>query len=335
MRLDALLDRNPTALLAVKISHALRFVLGDAQGMLATTGRVLDRWSARTPGYGFMLGCHAFALEELGHFEAAERIGRRAVAIEPQDAWGLHAVSHVHEMQGRGREGIAWLEGSRPVWSACNNFAFHMAWHLALFALETRDQERALRLYDEEVRPRPTDDVRDVANAVSLLWRLEQEGVAVGARWGELSEIALRRRRDTTLAFAALHNLLTLVAVGEIEAAWKLVDAMSRTAGDDDQGEVMDAVAIELGTTILESGLQRAPRASLAELANRLPRLGGSFAQRDVFIRTLATIAADRGDRAAVSRILTARRRLKRDDAFAAMIESRLATLPARRRRVA
>src|SRR5688500_13972773 len=118
--------------------------------------------------------------------------------------------------------------------------------------LETRDHERALRLYDEEVRPRPTDDVRDVANAVSLLWRLEQEGVAVGARWGELSEIALRRRRDTTLAFAALHNLLTLVAVGEIEAAWELVDAMSRTAGDDDQGEVMDAVAIELGTTVLE-----------------------------------------------------------------------------------
>jgi hypothetical protein len=50
--------------------------------------------------------------------------------------------------------------------------------------------------------------------------------------------------------------------------------------------------------------------------------------QRDVLVRTLAGFAADRGDRNALDRILAARRRLKRDDRFGSMLDSRL---PARR----
>ena len=118
-------------------------MLGDASGMLASSARILDRWSPSGAGYGFLLGCHAFALEELGHFEAAERIGRRAVEIEPADAWGLHAVGHVYEMQGRTGQGIAWLEAARPAWSRCNNFTFHIAWHLALFQLERGEHRPA------------------------------------------------------------------------------------------------------------------------------------------------------------------------------------------------
>ena len=236
MVLDQILQRNPRAFLPAKIAHALRFMLGDAPGMLAASTRVLRRWPAGAPGYGFLLGCHALALEETGDLDAAERTGRLAVELEPDDAWGLHAVSHVHEMQGRTAEGIAWLEGSRPVWTGCNNFSFHMAWHLALFHLETGDHDQVLAIYDTQVRPHPTDDFRDVANAVSLLWRLEQEGVSVGARWGELGAIAMRRRRDTTLTFASLHNLLALIAMGEIDAAWELVDALATSAAQARRG---------------------------------------------------------------------------------------------------
>jgi tetratricopeptide (TPR) repeat protein len=317
-RLDAALEGNPRAFLPVKVAHALRFMIGDIDGMLATTRRVLGHWSEARPGYGYLLGCHAFALEELGQFEAAERIGRRAVALAPDDAWAMHAVSHVHEMQGRTDEGIAWLEDTRPVWSGCNNFAFHMAWHLALFHLEHGEHSLVLALYDREVRPRPTDDFRDVANAVSLLWRLDQEGVAVGERWEELRQIALARRADTTLAFAALHNLLALFSTGEIEAARELRRAMSAkaAAGDGDQAAVMRTVACELADVILDLAGEGACRARLDRLAARLHRLGGSHAQRDVFVRTLAAIAAERGDRDALDRIVAARRRLKRDDRF-------------------
>jgi hypothetical protein len=238
-------------------------------------------------------------------------------------------------MRGRTAEGIAWIEGARPVWTACNNFSFHMAWHLALFRLEAGDHDEVLRLYDAEVRPAATDDFRDVANAVSLLWRLEQEGVAVGGRWDELKAVAVRRRRDMTLTFATLHNLLALAATGETEGAFELLRAMEAAVdrGAGDQAEVMDAVGVELAAAILDLSLNRAPRGDLAALAGRLQRIGGSHAQRDVFVQALAGLAARRGDRAALDRILAVRRRLKRDDRFVALAETWLAEVPGTRRR--
>ena len=317
-RLEGGLDGNPHAFLIAKLAHALRFMIGDATGMIGTTGRVLDAWDESRPGYGYLLGCHAFALEELGQLDAAERIGRRAVALAPDDAWGLHAVGHVHEMQGRTADGIAWLEAARPVWRACNNFSFHMAWHLALFHLEEGRADRALSLYDAEVRPQPTDDVRDVANAVSLLWRLEQEGVPAGERWEELRAVALGRRTDATWIFAALHNLLALVAVGEDAAGHDVLRAIeARACGADDQAETADEIGCELAETILDLRRLGAGRGRLELLAARLPRLGGSHAQRDLFVRILAECAADRGDAGALAQIKNSRERLKRRDRFA------------------
>ena len=76
----------------------------------------------------------------------------------------------------------------------------------------------------------------------------------------------------------------------------------------------MDAVGIDLATALLDLALNRAPRSDFAGLAQRLPRLGGSHAQRDVFVRTLAEFAANRGDSDALAAILEVRRRMKRDD---------------------
>ncbi len=324
--LDGHLGDDPADFVAAKLSHAFRFMTGDARGMLSTTSRVLDAWSPSMAGYGFVLGCHAFGLEECGDLDRAEQFGRQAVRHEPHDSWGLHAVSHVYEMQGLAAEGAAWLEGSRPVWSGCNNFSFHMAWHLALFYMEEARHDLALAIYDKEVRPEPTDDFRDVANATSLLWRMEQDGVDVGERWEELHVLAHRRQADTTLVFASLHHLLTLVAVGDVDAARALVHNIGQRAlgGTSDQSGVAACVGHALASAILGLCEGTGGRIDLARLVERLPSIGGSHAQRDVFVRTLALIAADHGDRPAVERILSIRRRLKRDDRFAELAALRL-----------
>lgn len=321
-RLDIRLGAAPDALLLIKLSQALRFMRGDLPGMARLTTATIARISDRTPGYGFVLGCHAFTLEESGDYGRAERVGRAAVEREPHDAWGLHAVAHVYEMTGRSTAGIDWLEATRAAWSGCNNFAFHVAWHLALFHLEAGDTERVLALYDAEVRPLPTDDFRDVANAVSLLWRLGQHGVDVGARWEELAEIARRRRTETTLIFASLHNLLALKGSGDETAASELAEAIGRHGlfGTDDQASVAGSVGADLARVIVDG----AGGAAVPEIARRLPAIGGSHAQRDVFVRTLAVAAASGGDAEATMRVSAIRCEQRRADRFEASLRAAL-----------
>lgn len=322
--LDTHLQAEPRDFVALKLSHALRFMGGDLPGMLQMTRKVLPAWESGAEGRGFVLGCHAFGLEEAGFYEQAERIGHAALESEPRDAWGLHAVSHVHEMQTRTAEGIQWLEDARPFWTGCNNFGSHVAWHLALFHAEEEDVGRALEIYDNDVRPVPTDDFRDIANATSLLWRLEQVGASVGDRWDELAETARARCNDTTLMFASLHRLMALVATGERMAATQLLGSLLSCAVDnlDDQALVAREVAVDVARALIgapDSG----GTLDLTRVAARLPQLGGSHAQRDVFVRTLALIAARRGDALAFEDIMAMRCRNRLPDRFTFLAQAR------------
>ena len=84
----------------------------------------------------------------------AEALGRAAVAANPKDVWGIHAVGHVLEMQGRDEEGIAWYEAREADWAAPGcYFAVHNAWHLALYHVDREDPAAALAVYDRLLRP--------------------------------------------------------------------------------------------------------------------------------------------------------------------------------------
>lgn len=324
-RLDEGFAERPATFLPFKISHALRFMLGDAKGMLSASNRVMEVWSEELPAAGFLLGCHAFALEEHGFYQAAETAGQRAVRLQPDDAWGLHAVSHVHEMRGDTAAGITWLEEGRGSWSRCNNFAFHMAWHLALLHLERGDHEQVVKIYDEEVRPQQTDDFRDMANAVSLLWRLNQTGVDVGSRWADLAEIALKRRHDTTLVFASLHTLAALVAIGEYTGVRDILSGLERkAAGNGDQAQVAAQVGLPLARII--AGMSTAAdRQMLDQLVLNIPMIGGSNAQRDFFLLAVAKAAGTNGDSAGLSRIRAVRGLLRAEDRLLGSIEMQTA----------
>lgn len=317
-RLECHLVAEPCDFLPLKLAHALRFMAGDAQGMLLATSSVVAKWNRHENGAGYVFGCHAFGLEEAGRYTEAQRFAEEALALAPDDAWGLHALSHIDEMNGRLTEGIARLESNRPVWTRCNNFKHHMAWHLALLHLEAGDVGRALRLYDTEIRPRPTDDYRDVANAASMLWRLRLFGIAVGDRWSELAEFARQRATDTTLMFASLHHMLSLAASGDQVGMARVIEVWEHHAatGIGDQAWV----AAEVGLNMARAIAGQTQGLDFARLARRLPRLGGSFAQRDVFLQTLASAADKDGDRCSVEAILRLRHDVRGYDRFAERI---------------
>ncbi|HKJ63018.1 MAG TPA: tetratricopeptide repeat protein [Hyphomicrobiales bacterium] len=331
--LERHLEDHPGDFLSAKIAHALRFMLGDREGMVKLSGDLTRKMPEDNAGYGFLLGCHAFGLEENGSYEKAERAGKRAVMLQPADSWGLHAVSHVYEMNGRVDEGREWLTAARPVWSQCNNFGFHMAWHLALFHLENSDHEAVLKLYDEEIRPVQTDDFRDMSNAVSMLWRLEQDGVDVGDHWEALAEIARARRTDTTYVFASLHYLLALIAVGDLKAADELIFAMrAHKDGKCDQSRVTRYIGVRVAEALLRMpGHCERSEVCLAEMARRLPAIGGSNAQRDVFVRALMAVALRNQDYPSVRAIDDLRCELRHQDHFHKVINDRMANGPSRK----
>ncbi len=300
----------------------LRLAGNPAAPLLVKLANMLRSWTSDMPGYGYVLGCQAFALEESNDYAGAEVLGRAALDRAPDDAWAVHAVAHAHEMTGRADAGAAWLEAVRPAWTGCAGFGFHVAWHLALFHLERGDHARVLALYDTKVRPVPTEEVRDVANAVSLLWRLRQEGVAVGRRWDELAAIA-RREGETELLFGTLHNLLALLAAGDLPTAEALVDAVAdEAAGDRDQSAVARRAGMPLARALLTLARQQQPPPGLDRLARQLQPLGGSHAQRDVWVRTLADAAAGTGNHEALEDIWAARRALRGRDRFDAMLDA-------------
>lgn len=332
-RLDAHLGDVPTDFLALKISHALRFMSGQAADMLRVTQNVLPSWNSDHAAYGYVLGCHSFGLEENGHYGQAESIGRQAYSYEPQDAWGLHAVSHVMEMERRCNDGIAWLEQARSSWSKCNNFSFHLAWHLALFLLEKREIEAVLDVYDRDIRPQPTDDFRDVANATSMLWRLELEGVDLGDRWDELYGIASQRLRDVSYIFGSLHYLLALVSKGDRRAAETLLSTMQAKAHAEtgDQAIVAAEVGIPIANIIMSTRWPEygSGRLDIVACGEKLQNIGGSHAQRDVFLRTLLVAAAERLDTQSVLALSRIRHNLRSADRFIHAIEMRLSNGPA------
>ena len=199
---DGVLAEHPRDALALLVAHLFDFYRGDALNLRNRVGRVLPHWSPDVPGYSFVLGMHAFGLEECNQYPEAESVAHRALALEARDAWAIHAATHVLEMQGRVEEGIDWLESRRRDWAVDNALAPHNSWHLALFHLDRGSHDRVLAIFDGGVLPSPSDLALQLLDASALLWRLHLEGVDVGPR---LEAVADAWEARAIIAWASLN----------------------------------------------------------------------------------------------------------------------------------
>lgn len=295
--LDAVLAAAPLDAMTVKLAHSIRFQIGRAAEMRAGMDAVLPAWSEETPGFGYMLGCRAFAYGETGDLASAERWGRAALLRCPDDRWGAHAVAHVFEMRGEAAQGVSWLDRVLAADALADGFHRHISWHrgLALIGLGRLDQ--ALEAFDHGVWAQPVMEYRDLSNAVSLLRRIEMAGGQVGARWESVCGAAAALLDDRRLAFSDGHALLGLVRAGKIGLARRALARLNDAARD---GELSAAHYPE-GSLALLRGLVELDAASLELALPHLDRLGGSVVQRDLFLRGAidAQIADKRHRRAA------------------------------------
>ena len=287
--IEGILKLHPRDSLAMKISHAISFILGDAKVMRFSVERVLPAYNESHAGHGYLLGCHAFSLEETGEYSQAEIAGRKGMLKAADDAWGLHAVAHVYDMTCKAKAGLEWLDGREEAWAHCNNFRYHVWWHKALMYLDQGDIEQALWLYDTEVRKDQTDDYRDISNGTSLLSRLELEGVDVGHRWQELADLSAKRTEDGCLIFADLHYMLALVGDNRDAAVKSMMARMhedaKRNKTEVEQVMANPGLAAAEGLEAFGDANYEKAFLNLAKASGTMQLAGGSHAQRDVFER--------------------------------------------------
>ena len=309
--LKKILKKNPEDGFAAKLVHAIQFIIGDAKGMRSTLEDIIESYTDDNPAKSYVEGCYAFALEETGDYNHAEKIGRQAFEIANNDAWALHAVAHVYEMTGQVNNGINWLQNNSSTWSHCNNFKFHCWWHLALFYLDQKEYDKVLSLYDKEIRNKKTDDYRDIANGASLLARLEFERINVGDRWDELAKVSEKHTADNCLVFADLHYMLSLTAGNRTQAV-EVLSANIKNFAETNKS-FMSKIASEVGVSVM-AGITAYQQQNyltafqhLSKAWPKLQKIGGSHAQRDVFERLTIESAIRSGCSDIAEKLLTTR----------------------------
>ena len=246
--------------------------------------QALPHWHSDVPGYGYLLGMHAFGLEETANYARAEDVGRHALSLNPRDPWAVHAVQHVFEMQGRVHDGIEWLNATSPNW-ADSALAFHNWWHLALHQLELGDIPAALDVYDRLVHPKETTVALELVDGSQLLSRIALRGGNVGARWAELADCWSKTAEGGFYVFNDLHALLAYAFSGRELDAKRMLTALEKSASSTGtNAENVRAVGLPIALAIVAMAAGRPAEAveQLLPIRSRSYRIGGSHAQRDL-----------------------------------------------------
>ncbi len=304
-----LLDADPTDLLALRVSDTTHFRFGQTQAVLQQADRLAPAWAPDLPGYDCFQTVWAFAHEEAGDTAGAERAIDSAYACDPTNFFAHHVKAHILEMESRPAEGNAWLDRQTGYWPIGNNLVHHLWWHRALMQLDLGQSDAVLASYDANIRDlnakltRATpDQFNDLQNATALLWRLEQLGLDVGARWQELADKAEARIGDSAYLLLPPHLMLALAATGRDQASARFLAALREQAADPG---LWEAAAIgDVVLPVCEAALahRRGQHAQVVALLqprlDSIRLLGGSNAQRDLFRQILidSAMQADRRD---------------------------------------
>ncbi|CAL1541985.1 unnamed protein product [Lymnaea stagnalis] len=285
---ENILVEYPHDVLALKFAHDTYFYLGNSYQIRDSIARVLPHWKPTTPLYGYVLGMHSFGLEETNLYPEAETVARKALSINPRDAWATHTLCHVMEMTGRQHEGIYMLEKTDQYWQRCGMLACHNFWHWALYYIEIGDYDMALSIFDQEVSVRASKSgaMLDVVDVCSLLYRLQMEGVDVRDRWDRVFSVCKSHLHDHIMAFNDLHILISCLGAAQENAVAELMQSIEEfiREGRGTNAEVTTHVGEKLFKAFIayNDGDYAAAVDLVRPIRYKVVRIGGSHAQRDL-----------------------------------------------------
>jgi hypothetical protein len=310
----AIVIDRPRDILALTVAHTLDFRLGRRRMLRDRIAQVLPEWTDRRSGYASVLAMYAFGLEENGQYREAERVALRALAFDPRHTGAIHVLAHVLEMEGRKREGLAFLDRTESAWVHDTGYSVHLAWHRALFHLDADKPDRALAAYDSEIENAREQDMNSLSDASALLWRLSLRNVAIGDRWRSLADRWALQPLAGARPFYVMHAIMAFAAAGRGAAAEWAFGALPR-AGEAEASKILleDTLAQPLCLALLAfvAGAYQACVEGLDRVRHLSDHCGGSLAQCDLVQLTFIE-AAMRDGNVGLARALAAERLAQR-----------------------
>jgi hypothetical protein len=258
---------------------------------------------------------------EAGNVVTGRDITERAYVMKPANASAAHALSHALFEQGDPAEGRAFLSGWLPAYDRASFLQGHLAWHLALIALEDGDTDGAFDIYERHIRPqgRPYPPLNILTDTTSLLWRLSLAGrTGLESHWQEVAAYSDKFFPKAGAHFADVHHALAAAATNGGALEPRIAELEARLA----EGKLAPgapAIGLCRGIQAFASDDNDGAVRILEPLMPELIRIGGSHAQRELWEDTfiVACLRAGRGDKA--TRLIAERlhrRPSRRDEAW-------------------
>ena len=168
--------------------------------------------------------------------------------------------------------------------------------------MEFNDVDAVINSFETEFWQEPSEDNIDICNSSSMLMRLEILGINVKTRWEPIAEIATKRTKARLRPFDDLHFLMTLVMSERFVEADELLSLMQDFVANSDKEEVTlngiyEVAAIPVGQALISyaKGDYGTVVDTMIEARYSMRVLGGSCAQRDVWVRMLIDSAIKSG----------------------------------------
>jgi tetratricopeptide (TPR) repeat protein len=249
----------------------------------------LELVAGLAPHFGtdwWFLSAHAFALHETGRLAEARRLAEQSLVARPGNAAAAHSLTHVFYYGREERDGIRFLGDWMAGYDRAAPLHCHLSWHLALLALASNDADRALEIYERDVRA-STASTR-LLDASSLLWRCRLRGLPAETEPDdELRAQAWAVTARPSVGLSEAHAGLVHAAAGDQPALDRLIQTQEFLArlGHPHAGDVV--VPLLRGLRAFAEGDFPSAVRHLEPAVAKLVVIGGSRAQREVFEETL------------------------------------------------
>jgi hypothetical protein len=286
----------PQDLVSAKIAEFLFYEMPDYPRHL----RFMESIAAHHAGSAPFGAMHSFALELNGRYADAERVARQALNTEPDTPWAQHTLGHLFLNQGRSAQGLREFIDFAPLWpnhgwpTCCHN-----TWHLALLHLAERQFDQALAICRQRMWGHNPDDVFELVDVISLLWRFDLADHPVEGDWLAVASHAQSRAGEQVFPFLNAHLVYALARAGLTAEVEHSLELMGHFAGQQTgpAAHIWKSTGLPLvrGSAAFARDDFAGAASLLGPIAADLACVGGSDAQNSLFAQTYATALARSG----------------------------------------